>query len=483
MKTGWRSPFRQKIGCVVTSFIFCAIGFLCNEFQVAAEPRTGLPHAERARALMQSQNYAAAIEEWKAALKVEPDNPIYNNLYGLALQSVGRPADARRQFQRAIQLNPDFPDALSNLAYNLWTDGKDNAAILEFDRALKLRPADPGLHLARGLLATSNNKHREGCKHLDQARPWPDDPETLWRIFSAYQDCNQSDKSEEAARLLPSDSETQLSIGQAFLAFHQPQLAIPFLERAAMKSSESALLLAEAHLGIGDPEKALQELSILPEPESNSAAAVELRASCLIKMGKKTEAQEQFAELVRRFPENPAVYIDATQIPLEDQNWEESLKILDAGLERIPESWPLLFRRGMTFKLSGQSNEAEGDLLNAMRHGGDISLLAAALGEVYASQGNLAGAAQIFRKTFNETGVPEFQVAYAVALEKQGNVTEALKEMEKAAVLLPNDARTHFEYGKLLSENGRMNDARRELERAKALDPKLSENLYVLSRL
>jgi Flp pilus assembly protein TadD len=68
---------------------------------------------------MESQNYAAAIEEWKAVLKVEPDNPIYNNLYGLALQSGGRPADARRQFQRAIQLSPDFPDALSNLAYNL----------------------------------------------------------------------------------------------------------------------------------------------------------------------------------------------------------------------------------------------------------------------------------------------------------------------------------------------------------------------------
>jgi tetratricopeptide (TPR) repeat protein len=137
----------------------------------------------------------------------------------------------------------------------------------------------------------------------------------------------------------------------------------------------------------------------------------------------------------------------------------------------------------MTFKLSGRPNEAGRDLLDAMRHGGDVSLLAAALGEVYASQGNLAGAAQIFRKTFNETGAPEFQVAYALALEKQGNVTEALKEMEKAAALLPNDARTHFEYGKLLSENGRINEAKRELERAKALDPKLPENLYALSRL
>jgi tetratricopeptide (TPR) repeat protein len=464
MKTGWRSPFRQKIGCVVTAFVFCVIGFLCDEVQAVAQARAGLPHAERARTLMQSQNYAGAIEEWKAALEVEPENPIYNNLFGLALQSVGRPADARRQFQRAIQLNPDFPDARSNLAYNLWTEGKDNAAIVEFDRALKLRPADPGLHLARGLLAASNKKQGEGCKHLGQARPWPDDPETLWRIFSAFEDCNQSDKSEEAARLLPSDSETQLSIGQAFLAFHQPQLAIPFLEHAAM-SADSGLLLAEAHLGVGDLEKALHELSILPEPESNSASALELRASCFLKMGKRAEAQEQFAELVRRFPESPAVYIDATQIPLEDQNWEESLKILDAGLERIPESWLLLFRRGMTFKLSGRPNEAGRDLLDAMRHGGDVSLLAAALGEVYASQGNLAGAAQIFRKTFNETGAPEFQVAYALALEKQGNVTEALKEMEKAAALLPNDARTHFEYGKLLSENGRINEAKRDLER------------------
>ena len=128
-------------------------------------------------------------------------------------------------------------------------------------------------------------------------------------------------------------------------------------------------------------------------------------------------------------------------------------------------------------------DEAKADLLEAMHQGGDVSLLSAALGEVYAAQGDLAGAAQIFRKTFDETGAPEFQLAYALALEKQGNDAQALEELKKAVAILPNDARAHFEYGKLLRRDGQIKEARQELERAKALDPNLSSNLYVLSRL
>ena len=486
MDSGRPGPFWQKTKCISAGLVFSAIAFLCNETCAEAQSHAGFPHAERARALMEARQNPEAIEEWGVALKAEPENPVYRNLYGLALQSVGRTADARKQFQQAIQLSSDFVDAHSNLAYNFWTDGDENAAILEFDRALKLRPADPALHLARGLLAASGEKGGEACKQLDRARPWPNDPETLWRIFSAYQVCRQPKEAVEAVSLLPADNETQLNIGKTLLAFHQPQFAIPFLERSQASGSQasvSILLLAEAHLSSGQPEKALQETSLLPESERTSTAALELRASCLLKMGKRSEAQEQFAALVERFPENPEAYVDATQIPLEDQNWETSLDILNRGLQKIPGSWLLLFRRAMTFKLSGHSPEALSDLLEAMRRDGDIPLLAAALGEVYASQANLAGAAQMFHRTFDETGAPEFQFAYALALEREGNDAGALKEMKKAAALLPSDARAHFEYGKLLRQNGEIKAARQELERAKALAPDLSSNLYVLTRL
>jgi hypothetical protein len=97
-------------------------------------------------------------------------------------------------------------------------DGDEASAIVEFDRALRLKPSDPGLHLARGLLAAPSENIDEACKHLDRARPWPNDPDTLWRIFSAYQACNRPDQALDAVSLLPSDSETQFTIGKVLLA-------------------------------------------------------------------------------------------------------------------------------------------------------------------------------------------------------------------------------------------------------------------------
>ena len=483
MKRGWPVWFWKIAQRNSAVFICCVIAPLCNPAR--AQEHAGLAHAEHAQKLMLAQQNSEAIGEWEAALKADPANPVYRNLYGLALQAVGRPADARTQFQRALQLKPGYADAHSNLAYNFWTAGEEGSAIPEFDRALKLRPSDPGLHLARGLLAASSGKLNEACKYLDLAKPWPNDAETLWRIFSAYEGCNQTQKAVDAAQLLPTDAETQLAIGRTLLALREPQPAVPFLERARDSGGSAAaiLMLAEAHLSSGNPERALQDLTSLPDSDRTSVAALELRATCLVKMGKRVEAQAQFMELVGRFPENPEVYIDATQIPLEDQKWDVSLAILNNGLNRLPGNWLLLFRRAMTYKLSTRLKEARADLLEAMRHGDDVPLVAAALGEVYAAQDNLTGAAQLFRQTFGETGAPEFQFAYALALEKQGDDVEALKEMNKAALLLPSNARAHFEYGKLLRKNGQMQEARQELEHARVLDPNWSETLYVLSRL
>jgi tetratricopeptide (TPR) repeat protein len=484
MKRGWLGLFGLHTKSIPIGLICCAFIFLSHGLN--AQTHAGLAHAQRAQALMQAQQNSEAIQEWKAALKAEPGNPVYRNLYGLALQSVGRAPEARKQFQQAIKLNPGFADAHSNLAYNFWTDGDESAASAEFNRALKFQPSDPNLHLPLGLLALSDGKKSEACLHFDQAKPWPQDPQTLWSIFSGYQNCDQPEKSLQAARMLPSDAETQLTIGKTLLAFHEPQSAIFFLEHSGDSSTRSPAviwMLADAYLSSGNPQIALQQLETLSEADRVSKTSLELRASCLMKLGKRSEAQEQFMSLIEKFPDDPEAYINATQIPLEDQNWQQSLEIVNSGLQRIPTNWLLLFRRAMTFKLSSQLGKAQTDLLEAMRHEGDVPLLSAALGEVYAAQGNLVDAAQIFRKTFVETNIPAFQFAYALALEKEGNDAQALSELKKSAELLPNDARVHFEYGKMLRKNAQIKEARQELERARALDPDLAGNLYVLSRL
>jgi tetratricopeptide (TPR) repeat protein len=453
---------------------------------VVAQPQKGIELANRAQALMLEHREADAIPVWKQAIDADASNAVYHNLYGLALQAAGRRGEAQQEFRRALQLSPKMVEARSNLGYSFWLDGETNQAVEQFDLALKLRPQDRDLHLARGLLAASANTAEIACRHLDRARPWPRDAENLWAIAAAYGACRQISKAVEAASLLPHDTKTLVEIGKLFIALQAPENAIHFLEIARANDPNvpvARLLLAEAYLRSKDPEKSVQELDALPSPVRDSANAMELRASCLLAQGKRGEAQQLFQEMIARFPNDPKVYISATQIPLEDQRWDAALQILDDGLKQLPENWLLLFRRGMARKLAGKLRESQEDLLHALQANGDTLLVSAALGEVHAAQGDLAGASQLFYKVFKETGSPEFQFAYGLSLARQGEDAKALEQLREAAAGMPRNARCHFEYGKLLRRNGQFQQARREFEMARSLDPDLAGNLYALSKL
>jgi len=289
-----------------------------------------------------------------------------------------------------------------------------------------------------------------------------------------------------AAEWLPPDATTQQRIGAALVGANRAEDALRFLvaaRRLEPTSLDAALGLAEGYLEAGRPDLALQTIEEIPASDRQSPAALEVHGTSLLRLGRRTEAKERFATLLRQRPNDPEAYIHATQVALEDDDWEEALRILNEGLARAPDAWLLLLRRGVTYKLMGRIEEARADLVAATAVGGDISLIAAALGDVLAAGGDLRGASGVFRKAFAETGNPVFQFAYALSLARQGDEATALGEMRKASHLLPQNARVHYEYGKLLRNIGEVLAARQQFERAHGLDPKYSPNLYALIRV
>jgi len=445
----------------------------------------GLPHALRAQELMQNQNLEA-IPEWEQALQAEPGNALYHNFFGLALQGVGRVQEARDAFQKATQLNPRLADGYSNLAYSLWTDGRDQEAAAQFDKALRLRPADNALHLARGLLFASAGDVSKAVTHFDRAQPWPKDVETRWIVFTTYLRSRRWPEALATARTLPAEFKTQIAVGQTLCQAGRAKDAVPFLLKAKKTnpSDESVLLLlANAYLDSGQAALAWAAIKEMPGGRQGEFEAIELEGSILLKLGRRSEAQRQFEKLRKHYPAVPEAYVHATQIPLEDQDWPRVLTILGDGLEKLPGHWLLLYRRAMAYRLSGSLEPARADLLEALKRGGDVALVSAALGELYAKLDDLSSAAQVFRKALSETGRPEFQYALALALERMGDDAQALVEYQKAVALFPENARARFAYGKLLQRAGQLELAKKELERARTLDPKLSDALYALSRL
>lgn len=431
---------------------------------------------------MLRMRYAEALSEWQAAVRLSPSISDFHNFEGLALDNLGRHDEARAAYNTAIRLRPGNVEARSNLAYNLATAGRTREAQLEFNRALALRPSDASLRLGRGLLLFELGDAAAACRDFRQAPPWPADANTIWTIFRACLSAGNVENALTAARLLPRDPPVQLEIGSAMVRSHHLAESSVFLAAAAAAPdfrTQAAVVMADGYLASGDPARAIQILLDLPP----DFAVLELRAGALLKLNRADQAQTVLNQLLRTYPENPSAYIASTQSLLEARRFDDALAILNSGLERLPGNWLLLLRRGITYKLRGSYPQAREDLTASLASEGDPSLVAAALGDVMAAEGDVSGAARIFQRVMQQTRQPQFQLAFALALSQMGDNAKALQECALAVQLLPGNARAHFEYGKLLRQSENPHAARREFERARRLDPRLGANLYALSRI
>ena len=83
---------------------------------------------------------ADAIQQYRQAIRAEPDYAqAYYNL-GRALDQSGCTADAIQQYRRAIRAQPDYAQAHHNLGYALYACGNTEEAIEHYQRAIRIDP-------------------------------------------------------------------------------------------------------------------------------------------------------------------------------------------------------------------------------------------------------------------------------------------------------------------------------------------------------
>jgi Flp pilus assembly protein TadD len=115
---------------------------------------------EGARALQHGAD-AAGLQHYRRAMFLAPDDATIVALYGVALRSVGRLADAQRELTRAIALDPLRADSYTQLAQTFRLTGDRpqaaraflSAAALQPDNARAWRDAAESLRLADDVAA------------------------------------------------------------------------------------------------------------------------------------------------------------------------------------------------------------------------------------------------------------------------------------------------------------------------------------------
>jgi tetratricopeptide (TPR) repeat protein len=105
-------------------------------------PQNGALRLTLARSCLWSRQYKCAVRSGSEILALSPATAEAAVLAGEALGAEGDTTGGIEQFRTAIRLNPNQPDAHFGVGYLLWTQGQYAEAAAEFQAELEVNPAN-----------------------------------------------------------------------------------------------------------------------------------------------------------------------------------------------------------------------------------------------------------------------------------------------------------------------------------------------------
>ena len=217
--------------------------------------------------------YASEASIWSDTVAKQPDNERAHNGLGLVLAGSGDLAAAIGNYREAIRLNPDYPDAHQNLAAALETEGRVPEAVRECEETLRLRPMKPESHFNLGVALQLAGRSPEAIAQFDQA-----------------------------LRLRPDYADAENNLGLALVSVARVSEAAGHFARAVhLQPGDAALRLnlGAALYNSGDITGAVREIETAIRLQPGYAEAHYNLAVLLGQMGRRQESEAEFAEAKR----------------------------------------------------------------------------------------------------------------------------------------------------------------------------------------
>ena len=200
------------------------------------------PNYEDARnnlgyALAGQKKYAEAIAQYEAALRVKPNHVEVHNNLGNALAETGKTEDAIEHYRIALAQKSDHADAHNNLGIALAMQGKFDDAISQFRDAIRYKPNYASAHSNLGNALAIQHKMEEAIKEYQESlRLNPEDPQAHNNLGNALSEEGRTAEAighyTEALRLKADNPEAHFNLGMALARQGKRQEAVAHYQEA-----------------------------------------------------------------------------------------------------------------------------------------------------------------------------------------------------------------------------------------------------------
>jgi tetratricopeptide (TPR) repeat protein len=228
--------------------------------------------SDKARALAKQGKEQEAIEEWKKAIALNPEEDKAHNSLGLLLTQAGRFEEALTEFERTKTLNPEFRGIHSNTGVALTGLGRYEEAAREFETALQLEPDSTETHNHYGRLLLQQGRMDDAIAHFRKVlETTPDHPTAHNNMGFALASLGKMAEAEAELRksiaVDPSNAEAHNFLGLVLVGKKEMAGA----EAEFRKAIESDPNYPGVHYNLG---RALMEAGRLPEAAAELEKAV-----------------------------------------------------------------------------------------------------------------------------------------------------------------------------------------------------------------
>jgi tetratricopeptide (TPR) repeat protein len=146
-------------------------------------------------ALDEMKDHAAATQQFRAAVKANPQEPDVHFGLGYLLWGQGQYEEAAQQFQAELANVPNHAQALAYLADANLKMNHSEAALPLIEKAIRINPEMELPHLDLGILDSDAGRRNDALRELKvAAKLSPDDVNVHWRLARLYQTLGRKDE-------------------------------------------------------------------------------------------------------------------------------------------------------------------------------------------------------------------------------------------------------------------------------------------------
>lgn len=257
--------------------------------------------------------------------------------------------------------------------------------------------------------------------------------------------------------------------------------AIPHLlaaRRAGVHPYATGVNLGICYLGTGQAREAIAVLHSLEASGRGNATVENLLSQAYLANGDDAAALRTFQRAARLDPKNEKVYAYMADACTDRKDYELGLKIVESGLEQLPNSARLHYEKALFLSELGSFGQARADFDRAaqLAPGSYIGYLAQVQEALY--EGDLAAADRILHAAI-QAGHRDYRMLSLLGtvllhegvIPGQAKFDEAQAALEESAREQPDYPATQIALGKMDLMQGKAKEAVQHLEAGRRLEP------------